>query len=82
VRRDTNPSLYSTLEYYHQLSGIPSLINTSFNMHEEPIVCTPTEAVRAFLQANLDALAIGEFLVMNPSEEARGRRTAAAAAAV
>jgi carbamoyltransferase len=82
VRRGANPSLYSTLEHYHHLSGIPSLINTSFNMHEEPIICTPTEAVRAFLQANLDALAIGEFLVMNPSKEARGRREAAAAAAV
>jgi carbamoyltransferase len=37
------------------------VINTSFNMHEEPIVCTPDDAIRAFLQGNLDCLAIGEF---------------------
>jgi carbamoyltransferase len=77
VRRDVNPSIYDTLARYHELSGIPSIINTSFNMHEEPIICTPAEAVQAFLSANLDALAIGEFLVVNQSEQARARREAA-----
>ena len=47
--------------------GIPSVINTSFNMHEEPIVCSPDDAIRAFLQGNLDYLAIGDFLVEHPS---------------
>ena len=42
------------------------MINTSFNMHEEPIVCTPDDAIRAFLQGNLDYLAIGDFLVEHP----------------
>jgi carbamoyltransferase len=55
------------LTAYHNLTGIPSLINTSFNMHEEPIVCTPDDAIRAFLQGNLDYLAIGDFLVEHPS---------------
>lgn len=67
VKESTNPSLYWTMKFYHGLSGIPSLINTSFNMHEEPIICNPTEAVRAFLTANLDALAIGDYLVVNPN---------------
>jgi Carbamoyltransferase C-terminus len=48
------------------LSGIPSLIDTSFNMHEEPIVNSPKDAVRAFLQGNLDYLAISNFLVVHP----------------
>jgi carbamoyltransferase len=42
------------------------VINTSFNMHEEPIVCSPDDAIRAFLQGNLDVLAIGDFLVDHP----------------
>ena len=65
IREDINPSYYWTLKYYYNLSGIPSFINTSFNMHEEPIVCTPEEAIRAYLMSNLDALAIGNFLVIN-----------------
>ena len=55
------------LTEYYRLTGIPSVINTSFNMHEEPIVCTPDDAVRAFVQGNLDYLAIGDFLVEHPS---------------
>lgn len=80
VRLEGNASLYRTLEAYHRLSGIPSLINTSFNMHEEPIICTPEEAVRAFRAANLDALAIGDYLVINESPGAPHRSGAAASA--
>jgi carbamoyltransferase len=79
VRREVNPSIHATLEHYHELSGIPTVINTSFNMHEEPIICTPEEAVRGFLAANLDVLAMGDFLAINPSEAAAARRAAAAA---
>jgi carbamoyltransferase len=41
-------------------------VNTSFNMHEEPIVCTPQDAVRSFVRGHLDYLAIGPFIVENP----------------
>jgi carbamoyltransferase len=67
VTRTSNPSFHRILEEYYALTGIPSLINTSFNMHEEPIVCSPEDAIRAFLQGNLDYLAIGSFLVAHPS---------------
>jgi carbamoyltransferase len=67
VTPTSNPSFYRILTEYHRLTGIPSVINTSFNMHEEPIVCTPHDGVRAFLQGNLDYLAIGPFLVAHPS---------------
>jgi carbamoyltransferase len=70
VTQTSNPSFYRILSEYHQLTGIPSLINTSFNMHEEPIVCSPDDAIRAFLQGNLDYLAIGDFLVEHPSKAA------------
>lgn len=64
---DTTPDFYNILKAYHQLTGIPSLINTSFNMHEEPIVCTPEDAIRSFQQGNLDYLAIGDWLVAHPT---------------
>jgi len=66
VRADTNPSFYRIIQEYYRLSGIPSIINTSFNMHEEPIVNSPSDAIRAFLQGNLDYLAISNFLVRHP----------------
>ena len=67
VTATSNPSLHQILTEYHRLTGLPSVINTSFNMHEEPIVCRPDDAVSAFLQGNLDYLAIGSFLVAHPS---------------
>lgn len=71
VTKTSNPSFHRILEEYHALTGIPSLINTSFNMHEEPIVCSPEDAIRAFLQGNLDYLAIGAYLVAHPSAQQR-----------
>jgi len=67
VKESANPSYYRIIREYFKLSGIPSVINTSFNMHEEPIVNSPDDAIRAFLQGNLDYLAMGNFLVRHPS---------------
>jgi carbamoyltransferase len=67
VTPTSNPSFHRILTEYHRLTGLPSVINTSFNMHEEPIVCNPDDAIRAFLQGNLDYIAIGDFLVAHPS---------------
>lgn len=67
VTKTSNPGFHRILTEYYNLTGVPTVVNTSFNMHEEPIVCTPDDAVRAFLQGNLDYLAIGEFLVAHPS---------------
>ena len=71
VRREVNPAYDDILAEYEKLSGIPCLINTSFNMHEEPIVCSPQDAIRAFRLGKLDALAIGPWLVENPESEPR-----------
>ena len=67
VTERSNPSLYRVLQEYRSLTGLSCLINTSFNMHEEPIVCSPEDAIRAFLQGNLDYLAIGSLLVPHPT---------------
>jgi carbamoyltransferase len=65
VTKDSNPSYYRIIEAYMQKTGLPCVVNTSFNMHEEPIVCTPGDAIRAFQQGNLDCLAIGSFIAIN-----------------
>jgi carbamoyltransferase len=70
VTRESNPSFYGVLTEYHKRTGIPTLINTSFNMHEEPIVCSPEDAIKAFLVGRLDYLAIGNFLVQHPATRA------------
>ena len=68
IRREVNEGYYDIVKEYEKLSGISSLINTSFNMHEEPIVCNPHDAIRAFLDGNLDVLVIGPYLVMSPTK--------------
>ncbi len=67
VSERTNESFYKIISAYHKITGIPAVINTSFNMHEEPIVCSPKDAVRAFLLGNIDYLAIGRYLVPHPN---------------
>jgi carbamoyltransferase len=69
VSERTNTSFCRILRGYCQRTGIPAIINTSFNMHEEPIVCSPDDAIRAFLLGNIDYLAVGSFLVPHPRLE-------------
>ena len=69
IQRDKNPGYYDIVAEYEKLSGIPCLINTSFNMHEEPIVRSPADAIRAFLDGRLDGLAIGPFYVEAPKRD-------------
>lgn len=59
----SNINLYKILKEYFKISKIPNLINTSFNMHEEPIVYTPKDAVRAFVESKIDYLYIGNYLI-------------------
>jgi len=68
VSRKDNESYYKIIEEYNKITGIPGIINTSFNMHEEPIVCSPEDAVRAFKDSQLDYLAIGPYLVSYSSQ--------------
>ena len=72
IDQQTNPSYYRILDEYRKLTGLPSLINTSFNMHEEPIVCSPSDALRGFTDGGLDYLAIGNYLI--EQSDATGRR--------
>lgn len=72
VSEADNPSYYKIIEAFHRKTGIPCIVNTSFNIHEEPIVCGPEDAVRAFRIGHLDILAIGPYIAVN--QEAIERR--------
>lgn len=63
VTRDQNPDYHAMIAAYEALSGLPLVVNTSFNVHEEPIVCVPAEGLRALTDGVIDALAIGPFYV-------------------
>jgi len=61
---EDNEPMAEILEAFYKKSGIPALVNTSFNMHHEPIVCTGEDAISAYEQSQLDALILGPFLVV------------------
>jgi carbamoyltransferase len=60
-----NPEMHEILVRYRELTGVSCVINTSFNMHEEPIVRSPADGIKAFLQSNLDRLVLGPYFVHN-----------------
>ncbi|MCH9807780.1 MAG: hypothetical protein K0U74_08620 [Alphaproteobacteria bacterium] len=74
VRKQDNPSYHRIISEYYERTGVPVVINTSFNVHEEPIVRTPDDAIRAFLDSALDYLAIGDYLVEGPVGSAETRK--------
>ncbi len=63
VARDTHPQFHALLQAFGRRTGVPVLVNTSFNVRGEPIVATPRAAIEAFFSTPLDALVIGPFLV-------------------
>jgi len=67
IRREQNPLYYDLLKAFQARTGVPVLVNTSFNTRGEPIVCTPRDAVESFWTSPLDALVIGPFLLEKPS---------------
>ena len=81
VDKDLDPGMHRLLEAYRRRTGLPTVINTSFNMHEEPIVRSPQDALRAFLQGHLDYLAMGRFIVPHPERILRPVASAGVAAA-
>lgn len=63
VTAESNPRFHGVLEAFGRRTGVPVLINTSFNVRGEPVVCTPKDAIDAFHSTPLDALVIGSFLL-------------------
>ena len=69
IARRQNPFYYDVVENFRRRTGIPSVVNTSFNMHEEPIVRTAGDALRAFVASNLDALVLEDKLILRDKNQ-------------
>ncbi|HKS83350.1 MAG TPA: carbamoyltransferase [Candidatus Acidoferrales bacterium] len=63
VERDVNPLFWRLIDEFGRRTGVPVVMNTSFNLRGEPIVCSPTDAIRTFFSSGLDALVLGNFVV-------------------
>ena len=63
VRREDNPDYYDLIAAFERLTGCAVLVNTSFNVRGEPIVCTPADAYRCFMRTHLDYLVLGRYLL-------------------
>jgi len=63
VTEETNPLYYRLIRAFGQLTGVPVVINTSFNVRGEPIVCTPRDAYHTFVHTGIDALVMGNFVI-------------------
>jgi carbamoyltransferase len=72
VTRDANPRYWSLIKAFEDQTGVPVVLNTSFN-DNEPIVCTPQEALDCFLRTQMDALVLGDFLIVKSSPDAASR---------
>ena len=73
VHRETNPRFHQLLSRFEALTGCGLLVNTSFNVRGEPIVCTPEDAYRCFISTEMDYLAIGSYLLTKADQPVRAR---------
>ncbi|MEQ9009318.1 MAG: carbamoyltransferase [Ekhidna sp.] len=69
VSKEQNPRFWTVIKEFGNITGIPVLVNTSFNVKGQPIVCTPMEALDTFLFANLDVLVMGNYLAVRKKDQ-------------
>lgn len=69
VHRETNPLYHALISEFKRLTGCPVVVNTSFNVRGEPIVCTPTDAFRCFMGTDLDVLVVGNYYMEKSSQD-------------
>jgi carbamoyltransferase len=69
VHKETNPLFHALISRFQKLTGCPVLINTSFNVRGEPIVCTPQDAFRCFMGSEIDVLVIGNCLLRKEDQD-------------
>jgi carbamoyltransferase len=70
VSRDQNPLYYDLIRAFQRRTGLPIVLNTSFN-ENEPIVCTPEEAIDCFRRTRMDVLAIGPYVLSKDANKSR-----------
>ena len=69
VHADTNPRYHAVISRFHELTGCPIVVNTSFNVRGEPIVCTPEDAFRCFMGTGMDVLVVGNCLLHKEEQD-------------
>lgn len=68
VHIETNPKYHALISEFKRLTGCPVLVNTSFNVRGEPIVCTPADAFKCFMATDLEVLAMGSYMLEKPQQ--------------
>nr|QNO51691.1 hypothetical protein GMKFMAKO_00007 [Methanosarcinales archaeon ANME-1 ERB6] len=68
ISREDNPLYYDLIDAFYKITGVPVVINTSFNVRGEPIVCTPEDAYRCFMRTKMDNLVMGNY-ILNKEEQ-------------
>lgn len=71
VHRETNPRYWALIDAFKQRTGYGTIINTSFNVRGEPIVCTPDDAYRCFMRTDMDCLVLGDYVFDKPQQPRR-----------
>ena len=69
VHSDTNPRYHAVILKFKEKTGCPLVVNTSFNVRGEPIICTPTDAFKCFMGTELDMLAVGNYLLVKEEQD-------------
>jgi len=69
VHKETNPLYYDVINAFYRKTGCPVIINTSFNVRGEPIVCSPGEAYKCFMRTNMDYLVIGSYIIAKTAQK-------------
>jgi carbamoyltransferase len=70
VSQETNPTFHAILSCFERMTGCPLLVNTSFNVRSEPIVCTPADAYRCFMRTGIDVLGLNKFFLLKSQQPA------------
>jgi carbamoyltransferase len=70
VRRETSPVYYDIIEAFYRKTGCPVIVNTSFNVRGEPIVCTPEDAYRCFMRTQMDVLVLEQYVLLKEEQPA------------
>jgi carbamoyltransferase len=69
VRRETNPFYHDVIDAFYRLTGCPVIVNTSFNVRGEPIVCTPEDAFRCFMGSEIEVLVVGNCFLRKEDQD-------------
>ena len=72
VTKDSNPVYWNLIEEFRKMTGVPAVLNTSFNLSDEPIVCNPEDAIKTFYRCGMDILVLGNIIIEKTPDDYKG----------